>query len=84
MCASSDDSSEPAHERTLCRNDRIKWVYKWRYLLIVMLNEISTFIAHMLSHYAQLSSNMHECLLVACSCMHAYLVGLEALDLISV
>ena len=32
----------------------------------------------MLSHYAQLSSSIHTCLF--CS-MHAYLVGLEALDL---
>ena len=38
----------------------------------------------MLSHYAQLSSSMHARLLVAYSSMHAYLVGIEALDLISV
>ena len=38
----------------------------------------------MLSHYVQLSSSMHARLLVAYSSMHAYLVGLEALDLISV
>ena len=45
MCASSDDSPGPAHEWTLCSNDGIEWVYKWSYLLLVMFNEISTFIA---------------------------------------
>ena len=39
----------------------------------------------MLSHYVQLSSGIHHVSLVACSNMrallHAYLVGLEALDL---
>ena len=42
-------------------------------------------LSHMLSPYVQLSSGIHARLLVACSNMrallHAYLVGLEALDL---
>ena len=33
VCTISDDSREPAHMRTLCRNYVIKGVYEWRYLL---------------------------------------------------
>ena len=81
MCASSDDSCEPVHKRTLCRNDVIKWVYEGRYLLIVQFRHLS----QMLNHYVQISRSIHARLLVACSSMrallHAYLVGLEALDL---
>ena len=65
---SSDDSREPAHQRMLCRNDVIKWVYNWRYLLIVQFQHLS----HMLSHYVQLHARLFGSMRVL---LHAYLVG---------
>ena len=91
MCTSSDDSREPAHKRTLCRNsdqinwvpgrnDIIQWVYEWRYLLFDF--DIYRICLVIMCNYQAAYTHVS---LVACSNMrallHAYLVGLEALDL---
>ena len=68
MCTSSDDSPEPAHKRTLCRNDVIQLFYDWRYLLIVRFRHLS----HMLSHYVQLHARLCGSMRAL---LHAYLVG---------
>ena len=68
MCTNSDDSREPAHRRTLCRNDvgLIKWV-DWRYLLIVRFRHLT----HTLSHYVKLHARLFGSMRAL---LHAYLM----------